>query len=51
MAQKINRRSFIKKSTSIGVGTVLSTSLLSEVAFAKESIDIAVVKGKNYFII
>jgi len=50
MSKKINRRSFIKKSTSIGVGSVLSTSLLSEVAFAKESIEIAVVKGKNYFL-
>jgi uncharacterized protein (DUF362 family) len=49
MAKKINRRSFIKKSTSIGVGSVLGTSLLSEVVFAKNPIDIAVVKGKNYF--
>ena len=49
MSKKINRRSFIKKSTSIGVGSVLSTSLLSEVAFSDESIDIAVVKGNNYF--
>ena len=49
MSKKINRRAFIKKSTSIGVGSVLGTSLLSEVAFPKESIDIAVVKGNNYF--
>ena len=49
MSKKINRRSFIKKSTSIGVGSVLGTSLLSEVAISKESIDIAVVRGKNYF--
>ena len=49
MSKKINRRSFIKKSTSIGVGSVLGTSLLSEVAFSDESIDIAVVKGKDYF--
>ena len=50
MSKKINRRSFIKKSTSIGVNSVLSTSLLSEVTFAKESIDIAVVEGKNYYL-
>jgi uncharacterized protein (DUF362 family) len=50
MSQKINRRSFIKKSTSIGINSVvLGSSLLSEVGSAKEKIDLAIVKGKNYY--
>ena len=49
MSKKISRRSFIKQSTSIGVGSVLSTAIIPEIALCKNPIDIAVVKGKNYF--
>ncbi len=49
MSKKISRRSFIKQSTSIGVGSVLSTAIIPEIALCKKPIDIAVVKGNNYF--
>jgi uncharacterized protein (DUF362 family) len=49
MSKEITRRSFIKKSTSIGVLSVLGGSLLPDLAFGGDAIDIAVVKGEDYF--
>lgn len=49
MSQKITRRSFMKKSAAIGVGSVLGRSLVQDLTFGDEAIDIAVVKGQNYF--
>lgn len=56
MTKKISRRSFIKKSTAIGVGSMTSRSiitgigaLLPTVASAIENIGVSVVQGENYF--
>lgn len=49
MSEKITRRSFIKKSATIGVSSVLSSSLVPNISLNNERIDIAVVKGQNYF--
>lgn len=50
MAKKINRRTFIKKSTAIGVGSLIGTAIIPGLeAKAKNPIDISIVTGKNYF--
>lgn len=48
MSEKITRRSFIHKSVGFGASAVLGSTLLSEIACRRASIDIAVVKGENY---
>jgi len=47
MAKKISRRSFIKGSAAIGVGSLVGGSIIY--GFAGEPADISVVKGQNYF--
>jgi uncharacterized protein (DUF362 family) len=49
MSKKIKRRSFIKKSAAIGACSVLGQSLIPDIVHADEPIDIAVVRGQNYF--
>jgi len=49
MSEKITRRSFIKKSATIGVSSVLGSSLVPDIPLSDETIDLAVVKGQNYF--
>lgn len=49
MSEKISRRSFIRKSATIGVSSVLGSSLIPDITLSDETIDMAVVKGKNYF--
>ena len=49
MSDKITRRSFIKKSTAIGVSSVLGKALVPNIALSEETIDMVVVKGQNYF--
>jgi uncharacterized protein (DUF362 family) len=49
MFRKMNRRDFMKTGTAIGVGTALSQKIIPELILADEAIDIAVVKGSNYF--
>jgi len=48
MSEKITRRSFIKKSTAIGVSSVLGSTLIPNMALSNEPIDMVVVKGQNY---
>lgn len=48
MSNKITRRSFIKKSSAVGVTTILGSSLVSDIGCRYEPIDIAVTKGENY---
>ena len=48
MSDKITRRSFIKTSAAIGVGSVLGNTLASDISFGGEAIDIGVVKGDDY---
>jgi len=49
MSKKITRRSFIKKSTAVGVSSVFGRTLIPNITFDNEAIDMAVVKGQNYF--
>jgi uncharacterized protein (DUF362 family) len=49
MSEKITRRSFIKKSATIGVSSVLGSSLVPNITLSNETIDMAVVKEHNYF--
>ena len=49
MSDKITRRAFIKKSAGISVTAIVSNSLVPRIAFSNEAIDMAVVKGNNYF--
>ncbi|UCE08778.1 MAG: DUF362 domain-containing protein [bacterium] len=49
MSEKITRRSFIKKSATIGVSSVLGSSMVPDITLSNEIIDLAVVKGQNYF--
>lgn len=49
MSKKISRRSFIIKSTAIGMSSFLGSSLVPDIALSNEAIDITVVKGRNYF--
>ena len=49
MSEKITRRSFIKKSATIGVSSVLGSSLVPNITLSNETIDMAVVKEQNYF--
>lgn len=48
MSDKISRRTFIKTSAAIGVGSVLGKTLAADAVFGGESIDIAVVTGDDY---
>jgi len=47
-SKEINRREFIRKSTAIGVGSVLGTRLVPDLMLSNEGVDLAVVKGTNY---
>jgi uncharacterized protein (DUF362 family) len=47
MSKKINRRTFIKKSTAIGASSLVGASLLPGMG-RKDGIDMAVVKGEDY---
>jgi uncharacterized protein (DUF362 family) len=49
MSEKITRRSFIKKSATIGVSSVLSSAIIPNLSLSDGAIDIAVVKGQNNF--
>ena len=52
MKNKLNRRSFIKKSTAIGATSIIGAGIFPNLLFGKEileTIDISVVKGENYF--
>lgn len=52
MSDSINRRSFIKATTVMGASTLLAGSplrLMQDFAFAAGSVDIAAVKGTDYF--
>ncbi len=56
MAKKLNRRTFIKKSTGLGFSALIGSSLLPRIckgvsigAIASSKLDIGVVKGENYF--
>jgi len=48
MPEKINRRTFIKQSTALGVTSVMSSSILSSCSNSSELPDISVVQGDNY---
>lgn len=51
MMKKISRRSFIKKSTTIGVGSLVAGNIITDlsVAASRQKVDVSVVQGKNYF--
>jgi len=49
MFKKMNRRSFIKTSATLGVGTALNKNIIQDIVETQESIDIAVAKGPDYF--
>ena len=51
MTKKISRRSFIKKSTTIGVGSLVAGNIITDlsVAASRQKVDVSVVQGKNYF--
>jgi uncharacterized protein (DUF362 family) len=56
MARKISRRSFIKESTAIGVGSLVGAGVIigfstggGNLLYAGEKIDISVVEGEDYF--
>ena len=56
MLKKLNRRSFIKKSAAVSAATVIGGNILSDLTdhngadlYAAETVDISVVKGKNYY--
>ena len=48
MSKEITRRSFVKKSAAIGVGTVLCRPLIDDITLGNNPPDLAVVKGYNY---
>ena len=48
MSEKINRRTFIKQSTALGVTSVMSSSILSSCAIGNELPDLSVVQSDNY---
>jgi len=50
MSKEITRRSFIKKSAALGVGTVVGSTLVPHITIGKDPVDIVVVKGPDYFI-
>jgi uncharacterized protein (DUF362 family) len=45
----MNRREFVKKSTIVGISAVLNKSPLPQLHAAQNTIDLAVVKGHDYF--
>lgn len=49
MAKKMDRRSFIKNSTAVGVGTLIGSSAFFDLRAASTAVDISVVKGRDYF--
>jgi uncharacterized protein (DUF362 family) len=49
MSKEINRRQFIKKSTAIGLSSVLGKAMASDIKLEAQNIDIAVVKSQDYF--
>lgn len=56
MSQKINRRSFIKKTAAVGASSLIGSNMISHLmgsasifAFENEKINIAAVKGEDYF--
>jgi len=49
MSGQIKRREFLKKSAVLSAATVLGNSVVPGLAFSKNAVDIAVVKGQNYF--
>jgi len=48
MSKDITRRSFIKKSARIGVGSVLAGNLLTDFSYGESVNEIAVVTGNDY---
>ncbi|MCK5033233.1 MAG: DUF362 domain-containing protein [Calditrichia bacterium] len=48
MSEKINRRSFMKRSAALGVTSVLSSSILPAYVIGNKPLDISVVQGDNY---
>ena len=48
MSEKINRRTFIKQSTALGVTSVMSSSIFSSCSTSSILPDISVVQGDNY---
>jgi uncharacterized protein (DUF362 family) len=49
MSKKINRRQFIQKSAAISISSVLGRNLTSNIKLEDQNIDMAVVKGEDYF--
>lgn len=49
ISKKITRRAFIKKSSAIGLSSILSTTLIPNISFSNNKIDVGVVKGPDYF--
>jgi uncharacterized protein (DUF362 family) len=49
MTKEINRRQFIQKSAAISVTSVLGSKLTANITLNDKTIDLAVVKGQNYF--
>jgi len=49
MGHKLTRRSFIKTSGAIGVHTFLGSPLIPGLVSGSENVDLAIVKGKDYF--
>jgi uncharacterized protein (DUF362 family) len=51
MAKKISRRSFIKQTTTIGVGSLVAGNIITDIGMAapKGKVDISVVQGEDYF--
>jgi hypothetical protein len=52
MSESLTRRSFIKGSTVLGASSILGSSVvgwMQKLAFAQGNVDIAAVKGPDYF--
>ncbi len=51
MTKKISRRSFIKKSTTIGVGSLVAGNIIPDLSMAasNQKVDVSAVQGQNYF--
>jgi uncharacterized protein (DUF362 family) len=49
MPNKINRREFIQKSAAVGLSSVLGGNLAKNIKLEDQKIDMAVVKGHDYF--
>jgi uncharacterized protein (DUF362 family) len=49
MSEKITRRSFIKKSAALGIGSMVGSTMLPHITFGDDPVDIVVVKGSDYF--